>query len=488
MRVKGSITIMLCLMLSVILALFCACFQSAQNAAARAVAVNGGDTAVYSLFGEYDRELLEQYDLFFLDGSYGSGSLTLGKVTERAAYGMEQVLQTDLIHTSVNQCGLTAYCLATDNGGEAFKRQAACWARDSLDGQALSYLLNQAGADGDRVRSLEEQGENLKDGEQLEAYDRMVEDSRTDPEGEEEETTAVQPPAELPDAENPIEVFRKVRNMGVLGLVLPGGQHLSEKGADLSSFLSHRTRNQGMGNSRGSMEGMGMDDLLLYQEYVLQKLGNYTRPNETSDLAYQLEYVLAGGDRDEENLKKVVHRLLVIREAANYGAIYSDPVKRKQAAALGLSLASAAGIPAGQQIAEALVILCWAYGESLLDVRGLLAGGKVPVVKNQEQWQLSLSNLPHILEVLQGEEEAGTEGLDYQGYLRILLYVNLEKEEKEVYRCMDMVENVIRKHEGKQGFRLDCCLESAEVEWSLIGPGKQRWNLVRSYGYDMRGE
>ena len=53
---------------------------------------------------------------------------------------------------------------------------------------------------------------------------------------------------------------------------------------------------------------------------------------------------------------------------------------------------------------------------------------------------------------------------------------------------MDMVENVMRKTEGKGGFRLDQCLESAEAELTLIGPRGQEWSLIRSYGYDMKGE
>ena len=38
----------------------------------------------------------------------------------------------------------------------------------------------------------------------------------------------------------------------------------------------------------------------------------------------------------------------------------------------------------------AALLAAWAYGESLLDVRILLAGGKVPAVKTKESFQLTL--------------------------------------------------------------------------------------------------
>lgn len=486
MKAKGSITIMLCLTLTIMTALVGACFRSVQNASARAVAAGGADAALYSLFGEYDRELLERYDLFFLDGAYGGSSLKLGKVTDRITYGMEKVLETDLMKTSVRQCGLTAYCLATDSGGESFRRQAAAWARDSLGSQAVSRLLKQAKGESETIRALEERGENLQEGETLEEYDRMLEASREADTGEAK--SAEEEAMPVPGDENPIEIFRQVKKMGVLGLVIPDSKDISEKQAEISGFLSRRTLLQGFENSRGRPEDAGGSENLLYQEYVLKKMGSYSEPCREGDLSYQVEYILAGQSSDQENLRRVVQRLLLIREAANYAAIYTDPVKRGQAASLGLTLASAAGVPAAQQLAETLVILCWAYGESLLDVRDLLAGGRVPLVKNQGQWKLSLNNLPHILELLREEGGTGTEGMEYKGYLRVLLYLSLEKEDTEVYRCMDMVENVIRKTEGKGGFRLDQCLESAEAELILTGPQGQEWSLIRSYGYDMRGE
>lgn len=69
MEKKGSITVFLALILSILLSLVSASLQSVQAAATRTQILNGMDIGLYSLFGQYDRSLLRDYDLFFLDGS-----------------------------------------------------------------------------------------------------------------------------------------------------------------------------------------------------------------------------------------------------------------------------------------------------------------------------------------------------------------------------------------------------------------------------------
>ena len=66
MEKKGSITVFLALILSLLLSLVATSFQSVQETAARTQILNSMDIGLYSLFGQYDRFLLKNYDLFFL--------------------------------------------------------------------------------------------------------------------------------------------------------------------------------------------------------------------------------------------------------------------------------------------------------------------------------------------------------------------------------------------------------------------------------------
>ena len=55
--------------------------ESVRMASARTQILNSMDIGLYSVFGQYDRKLLEEYDLFALDGSMGGGSL----ISQRSA-------------------------------------------------------------------------------------------------------------------------------------------------------------------------------------------------------------------------------------------------------------------------------------------------------------------------------------------------------------------------------------------------------------------
>ena len=80
MEKKGSITVFLALILSLLLSLVATSIQSVQAAAARTQILNSMDIGLYSLFGQYDRFLLKNYDLFFLDGTQGGTDLNLAAV------------------------------------------------------------------------------------------------------------------------------------------------------------------------------------------------------------------------------------------------------------------------------------------------------------------------------------------------------------------------------------------------------------------------
>ena len=68
-RSKGTITVFLSLVSVLFLSLFCTMAESVRVQAARFQAAAAFDMGLFSIFGEYDRVLLEEYDLWFLDGS-----------------------------------------------------------------------------------------------------------------------------------------------------------------------------------------------------------------------------------------------------------------------------------------------------------------------------------------------------------------------------------------------------------------------------------
>ena len=150
---RGSITLFLALILSLLLSLVCTSIESVRMASARTQILNSMDIGLYSVFGQYDRKLLEEYDLFALDGSMGGGQLNLAKICDNLESYMKPVLKQNSQKLELHQSGLTGYRLLTDECGEVFYQQIVQYMQETLGSQGVQLLLNKMS---DRERKTEE--------------------------------------------------------------------------------------------------------------------------------------------------------------------------------------------------------------------------------------------------------------------------------------------------------------------------------------------
>ncbi len=119
---KGSITIFLALILSLVLSLVSASIESVRMAAARTQILNSMDIGLYSLFGQYDRTLLEDYDLFALYAG-GKEELDMASVYDDFQTYMKPVLKQNSQKLELLQGGFNGYRMLTDGKGEIFYRR-----------------------------------------------------------------------------------------------------------------------------------------------------------------------------------------------------------------------------------------------------------------------------------------------------------------------------------------------------------------------------
>lgn len=478
MEKKGSITIYLCLMLSVFLLLFQVIYRSVRIAGARTQLSVGIHQSLYSVFARYDPVLLEQYGLLFVDGSFGGEKFRQDLLCDCIYQGMkegsaaESGWKKNIWGLRIDHAGLTGYTLATDRKGEAFRLQAVEVMKENLGSQGIRSLLELVEGEREILENQDEIHSGEANEEVLENYESDLKELKKE---QEEEGEELQTPAE--PVENPIDVIRKIWKKGVLGLVVKDLENLSEESFEKQELVSGRTLEKGFGLQVLPKE-RGITEKLLFQEYLLEYLSCYT--DEGAGNRYELEYVLKGKEKDEENLKGVVSQLLLIREASNFAHLLTDGSKRAQASAMAAAISASIGLPVAKGLIQKALQACWAFGESVLDVRTLLDGGKVPLVKTEGFWQLELDQLVHLADGLDSLRKEQEEGLDYRGYLRILLLA--VNEEKQVMRGMDMVEYGMREREGKESFRLDHCIGQLEAQAEAEGGGI-RLSVSRGYGY-----
>ena len=472
-RCKGTITVFLSLISVLFLSLLCTTVESARIQGTRAKAAAALDMGIFSMFGEFENRVLEQYDVFFLDGAGGHGSYSQKKLEEKLQTYMEYNVSPnkeillkgyDPFPLSLKKAEITGVAFATDQKGTPFYQQAVGFMHDNLATEVVSGWLERK----KEAEKLENAQKDYKQKENGNASDlkSLQQQAKKQEEERKEQTGSLELPAETteteyPAAKNPLETIKTIKRKGLLGLVLGGkAQQISDKVLP-SDVPSRRSNRQGNLKVKKKYGGIASD--LLFQEYLFERFPKYTDQERENDvLDYGLEYILCGKNSDKKNLKSVAKRLLALREGANFLYLVSEPAKKAQADALAALITGVIPVPGLQAATSYALLLVWAYAESLLDLRSLFTGGKIPVWKSAATWKLDLQNIPSILEWLESPGGSDSEGLDYEGYLQILF--TMGSKSRYAMRALDLLEGDIRKNTDNQKFRADQAIVKMEAK------------------------
>lgn len=472
---RGGITVFLTSMLLVFMTLVSACVEAARFYAVAVEAECAVSMSLDSVFAEYHRGLLERYDLFFIDSSYGGKQPSYHNTEAHmwdylsADLSAEDVFVSDgrdFLAMRPEGVSIVQAALATDACGRDVKYQAVSYMRERVG----LGLIEEVQARMDTVRG---NGLDTRDVEQEAAQVQAQIDGTALPEQQLDDGSFV-----TVSVDNPADSVNGSRFRGILYLVAEQ-EGLSEQSINTDNYVSHRMLNAGTGPACGDASFSVVDEVL-FGEYLIEKCGDYRNPSSGGALQYELEYILAGKNSDIENLRWVAGRLILLREAANVMYLYSDSAKVSAADMMAWGLAIVSLEPSLQPLIKNSLLLAWAYAESVLDVRRLFSGEHVPLLKNRETWHLSLEHMLDFVTHL-GEADDAEEGLDYEDYLRLLLL--LENEDTKTLRCMDVMEMNMRNLAGNESFRMDGCIDAMRVEVSISGGFGEYFNIAGQYSY-----
>lgn len=404
---KGGITVFLSLVFVLILSLIGALLQSASIQASKSIKRAEMNLALENMFAEYQVNLLKEYDLFVRVGSDESS------ISDRLKfYGITNTDQE-----------ITASTLLSDSNGLAFYKQAV----SSMGGEVKDTNLSTENPYEPEEETVSEQLEDIL---QQEGQEFALES-------------------------NPIEAVKNFKNSNLLSIIYPNPEQLSNLSVNLESFPSHRTLNKGVG-SVSEKAGTSVANKLLFVQYLSEHFQNTLQSEAEHPLAYEIEYILGGCSSDQENLKEVVKKILSIRVAINYAYLMTDGTKQAEAEVMALALSGLMTAPGATEIVKQALLFAWSYGESVVDLKELLKGDKVPIAKTSETWQLQLSN---VVQLLKGEdvaeEKTVSEGVSYKDYLWALLLA--EEKETICMRALDLLEL-------NTGVQVDDCITRLEIE------------------------
>lgn len=474
---RGYMTVFLALSLTLILSLVFTVIEGARISAIRMKFECAADIGMNSVLAEYHRELLEQYDLLFVDTSYGGGDADISNTEAHLKNYIQNNLQSgqssniwgtrDFLAMHADYAKIDQYSIASDDEGTVLKRQVTDYMSDYPTGALLEKItagvdeLNQFGLD---TRDIE--GERHK-------YEARIDEIEL-PKQEVEEGVFEEVPLD-----NPADIANATRSSGVLNLVLDDPSQVSAVKVNLEDYISHRSVMQGTGLCKEAAEISGEPNELVFEAYLFEKCGYYGQELDKSLLKYQIEYILAGENTDWKNLEQVAKRLLKWREVSNVLYLLSDSAKMAEAEAMALALTAVALCPELAEPVKYTIIFAWAYVESLQDVKTLLKGGRVPVLKSASDWKTGIDSIKNVRGSL--SEDDGGRGLNYKEYLQIMLF--LQDKENRIYRAMDIMEMDIRKTPGNGRFRMDGCFDTYQANLSVSSGFGYSYEMTRCYGF-----
>jgi len=475
---NGYITVFCSLSLMVILSLILVLFEGARINGAKLMCEYAVDIGMDSILAEYHRELFDKYDLPFIDTSYGSGNPSLDNTENHLMDYVEKNLQTrelitgmlsgDLYGLSAEEVSISMPSHITDSNGLVFRRQAEEERKQMMGitlvssvGRRFSNLLSEYPEEG-KYDSLQQEVEGEISAAKNMEYE--VEEGKF----------------EKIEINNPADGVNALRGTGILVLAMKDTSSISQVTFREEDRLSYRKISEGIGINPDRYDDETLMDKFCFREYITEYFGNYREPGEDSYLKYEQEYILAGKNSDLENLEFTAKRIFAIREASNTEYLMSNVEKRAIIKAVADTVAAITLIPGLDNLLEYSILFAWSFGESVVDLRTLFSGGKVPLIKSDISWKTDLDSvLENSFMDYQGSEEG--DGLSYDDYLKILLFT--QDIETQSVRSLDAMELTIRQTKGNAGFRIDGCIEGAALSMNIRDSYGDKFTLTRNCYY-----
>ena len=463
-RKRGGITVFLTMVLFILMGVVMKVVSETRQYAVKTEGECMANIGMDSCFAEYNRELLDRYDLFFIDLTYGGEKPSIGKFCKHLEGYLKANLadndsslwrERDFLNMELSSVKIEEYHIASDDNGRDVHNQAVDYMKDLYGISLVEGALADFGI-------LRENRFDVTD------MEKEAETIRSEIGGEYEELSSIGMPADISED----------MSGGILPMVMRDPGELSDKVTNLSDLSSNRNLVSGYG-AYTEDEGISLTDDALFTEYLLDKCGFYRSENEDGALDYEAEYILCGKNNDIANLNFVLNRIFMIRWAADAAYIFTDSEKCNEAEIAATAFSLVIEEPQATPYVKDLLLIGWAFAEALSDTKRIYRGGRVPILKTYSDWRMTLTG------VMNGEysepDISGEKGLLYKDYLRFLLL--LQNKEEKTMRFMDVIEMNLRKTQGNAYFRIDGCVSAVKANIEICGMDGDMVDITKEYSY-----
>ncbi|MGP1432976.1 MAG: DUF5702 domain-containing protein [Catonella sp.] len=405
MRAKGSVTIFLSLALILVIALVGSLLESARVTVAREIATDDSYLAVQNILAEYQREVWDDYHVFFVDASEVNGEGGAIKLGNSYLNKMLHSENNDYMGARADFTEIGFKENMTENNCYYFVKQAAAYMKyrtaTSMGEKLIGKkdILKTAEIDAMKKalkikveaekkiieierekKKLEEKAEKVKDN--LNKVKGLSDGEVVGVnEGSDKEKINVKP-IKKSEAKKKYKEYQKNLDIatnegaagGLLGMFLSSGKRVSKLHIDNTVWNEIETMEK-------ENKTLADDGLLIM--YAKEHFKNFLSKSEENDkreaLKYGIEYLISGKNSDEGNLSSVANRIFGIRTLVWYSYLLTRQDKVAEAEAIAIAIAGALALPAAVEIIKLGIIMGWAIDEARQEVRTLLNGGEIPM-------------------------------------------------------------------------------------------------------------
>ena len=446
MKVKGSITIFLSLALLFVTALIGSLLESARVTVAGEIALDNSYLAEQNILAEYQRELWNDYHVFFVDASLLNGEEGAVKLANSYMDKMMPGGKGDYLGTTASFTSLSFKENLTENNCYFFAKQAAAYMKYGAAAGVGKKLINNANL----IKTAEDGTDTLRKGLKIkvEAEKKLIELER-EKKKLEEKANDIKKGAENIKEIIGTEVHAQSKS-GLLGIeeakrsessnqihtkmvekpkamakkieVQDDTPKYTEKEvADAKKKYKESQKNlddaTGDGSARGTLSFFISGDkkiskrkisstawgevqtekeektdlvekglLILYAKAHFKNFLSKTKEDDKKEaLKYGVEYLIAGKDSDEANLSSVANRIFGLRTIVWYGYFLTRKDKMAEAEAIAAAIASVLALPAAIEIIKYGIVMGWSMDEARKEVKSLLKGDDIPLLPGKSE-------------------------------------------------------------------------------------------------------
>lgn len=423
---RGQITVFLSLLTLTMLVLGMSAVEIVRIKTGDAKAVIATAGAADDVKAAYNRSLFDEYHILAIDKEFGGQGEA--KIEEMAQGYLEYTLDTGREDSMVvNQVALSDYEGVLDDECAEMKEQITDYMKTRSVVDAAEELIEKVTSESDARSSTKS----------------AIEKGKTEENDDSSSWTG----------KDPRKVLKSCTSGGLLSFVTPDGTVPSKDEIDKSGLPSEKC---GADSSDSDSDFFDMDfddvdemenkidtdtvdesklrDNFYGISYALEFFDKYTDAGDGSPLACEVEYIICGHDNDYDNLKGVVDRIILHRLPVNFAYLMTDKAKIASVQSVALTLSLLPGV--SYSATKYLLLGCWAYAETLVDIKVLLAGGSVKFLKSKDTWHTDIKGLKNLGKI-EAKSYEGADALDYSGYLAILLAENTGG---MYYRIADLIQ------------------------------------------------